>query len=66
MANENTVTIPVEEYFDLRQKANMNAYLLGELKRYEERFCRYDEKLFRLEDEVRRIADGNRKTADLL
>ena len=58
MANENTVTIPIEEYFDLRQKAEMNAYLLGELVRYEERFSLFDDRLFRLEDEVRRLKDG--------
>ena len=58
MANENTVTIPVEEYFDLRQKAEMNAYLLGEIRKYDERFILFDEKLFRLEDEVRRLKDG--------
>lgn len=58
MANENTVTIPIEEYFDLRQKADMNAYLLGELVKYEDRFRLFDDRLFRLEDEVRRMKDG--------
>ena len=58
MANENTVTISVDEYFDLRQKAEMNTYLLGELTKYEERFRLFDDKLFRLEDEVRRMQDG--------
>ncbi len=59
MATENTVTIPIEEYFDLRQKADMNAYLLGELVKYDERFRLFDDRLFRLEDEVRRMKDGN-------
>lgn len=59
MANENTVTIPIEEYFDLRQKADMNAYLLGELVKYEDRFRLFDDRLFRLEDEVRRMKDDN-------
>jgi hypothetical protein len=59
MANENTVTINIEEYFELRKQSEMNAYLLGELVRYEERFRLFDERLFRLEDEVRRIKDGN-------
>lgn len=59
MANENTVTINIEEYFELRKQSEMNAYLLGELVRYDERFRVFDERLFRLEDEVRRIKDGN-------
>ena len=59
MASENAVTIPIEEYFELRKQSEMNAYLLGELVRYEERFRRYDDALFRLEDEVRRMKDGN-------
>lgn len=58
MATENTVTIPIEEYFELRKQSEMNAYLLGELVRFEERFRRYDEMLFRLEGEVRKMCDG--------
>lgn len=58
MANENTVTVPLEEYFDLRQKAEMNAFLLGQLHNIDLRFSRYDDALFRLEDEVRRLKDG--------
>ena len=59
MANENTVTINNKEYFELRKRSEMNAYLLGELVRYDERFRLFDDRLFRLEDEVRRIKDGN-------
>lgn len=58
MANENTVTIHIEEYFELRKQSEMNAYLLGELVRYEERFRLFDDRLFRLEDEIRRMKDG--------
>lgn len=58
MANENTVTIHIEEYFELRKQSEMNAYLLGELVRYEERFRLFDDRLFRMEDEVRRMKDG--------
>lgn len=59
MTTENTVTIPLEEYFDLRQKAEMNTYLMGEFRRYDERFNRYDDMLFRLEDEIRGLKHGN-------
>ena len=58
MANENTVTILLEEYFELRKQSEMNAYLLGELVRYEERFRLFDDRLFRLEDEMRMLKDG--------
>ncbi len=59
MVNENTVTIPIEEYFDLRQKAEMNAFLMGQLHNIDRRFDKYDDILFRLEDEVRGLKDGN-------
>lgn len=58
MANENTVTIPIDEYFDLRQKADMNAFLMGQLQDVEKRFFQYDNELFRLNDEIRRLKDG--------
>lgn len=58
MANENTVTIPIDEYFDLRQKADMNAFLMGQLQNIEKRFFQYDNELFRLNDEIRRLKDG--------
>ena len=61
MATENTVTIPIDEYFELRKQSEMNAYLLGELVRYEERFRLYDDRLFRMEDEIRRITDDSKK-----
>lgn len=38
MADTNTVTIQLEEYFDLRQKAEMNGFLMTELGRIEARF----------------------------
>lgn len=57
MANENTVTIPLDEYFDLRQKADMNAFLMGQLQNIDQRFYKYDNELFRLEDEIRRLKD---------
>lgn len=59
MTTENTVTISLEEYFNLRKQSEMNTYLMGEFRRYDERFNRYDDMLFRLEDEVRRLKDGN-------
>ena len=59
MATENTVTISVDEYFDLRKKADMNAFLIGQLQNIDMRFSKFDAELFRLEDEIRRLKHGN-------
>lgn len=58
MANENTVTIPLDEYFDLRQKAEMNAFLMNELGRIEGRFVRIERIFCDLQDEVSRMRNG--------
>lgn len=58
MATENTVTISIDEYFDLRQKAYMNDFLIGELNRIQERFNQYDRMHCELAEEVRKLKDG--------
>ena len=55
MANETMVTIPLEEYMDLRRKAEENLYLATQLGQFEQRLNNFDEKLWKLE---RRIEDG--------
>lgn len=40
MPEANMVTITLEEYFDLRQKAEMNGYLMNELGRMEVVYCK--------------------------
>lgn len=52
MDNTNTVTIPIEEYFDLREKANMNTYLLREFSNIESRFTRLDERIWEIERKI--------------
>ena len=59
MATENTVTIPLDEYFYLRQKAEINAFLMNELGRFESRFISLEKIVFDCENEVRRMRDGN-------
>lgn len=49
MPEINTVTITLEEYFELRQKAEMNAFLMNELGRMEARFQEVDRRLYELE-----------------
>lgn len=41
--------IALEEYFDLRQKAEMNGWLMGELGRIQERWNELDRRLFECE-----------------
>ena len=49
MPEINTVTITLEEYMDLRQKAEMNGFLMNELGRMEARFQEIDRRLYDLE-----------------
>lgn len=62
MANEATVTIPLEEYIELRRKAEENLYLATQLGNFERRQWDFDtrlgefnEKLFDFE---RKLKDG--------
>ena len=52
MADTNTVTITLEEYMDLREKANMNGFLMNELGRNEARFQEIERRLYELERKV--------------
>lgn len=58
MANENMVTIPLDEYFDLRQKAEINSFLMNELGKMECRFQSLERIVFDCENAVRRMQDG--------
>lgn len=53
MANENVVTIPLEEYIELRRKADENFYLADRLGQFEQRLHNFDERLWKLEMEVK-------------
>lgn len=44
-----TVTITVDEYFDLRQKAEANLYLMTELARFEQRCNDLERRLWKIE-----------------
>lgn len=49
MDETNTVTITLKEYFDLREKAEMNGFLMKELGIMQERFNSIEERLWKLE-----------------
>ena len=51
-----TVTITVDEYFDLRQKAEANAYLVRELGSLEQRCNDLDRRLWEIERKMNNIA----------
>lgn len=48
--NVATVTITVEEYFDLRMRAQQNQYLTDTLMRIEGNFAQLDNRVFRVEN----------------
>ena len=53
MANEATVTIPLEEYIDLRRRADENLYLAERLGQFEQRLWNMETKVLDLEMVVR-------------
>ena len=53
MANETTVTIPLEEYIDLRKKAEENLYLATQLGAFEQKLWNLEGKVLDLERMVR-------------
>ena len=48
-----TINISIDEYFDLRTKANMNDLLMGDLGRLEGRFYDFERRLFDLEQKLK-------------
>lgn len=52
MADTNTVTITLEEYMDLREKANMNGFLMNELGKTQRDFQDIYSRLCKLEMKV--------------
>lgn len=52
MANENMVTIPLEEYMDLRRKAEENLYLATQLGAFDQRLRVHDSRLRDIERKI--------------
>ena len=53
MANEATVTISLEEYIELRRRADENFYLADRLGQFEQRLWNCEKKVLDLEGMVR-------------
>ena len=49
MANEATVTIPLEEYIELRRRADENLYLATQLGSFENKLWQMENRLMDLE-----------------
>lgn len=54
MSDTNTVTITLDEYFDLRQKAEMNSFLMTELGRIQNKLHELEDRVWSCEDIVKR------------
>lgn len=52
MSENNTVTITIDEYFELRTKAEINSMLMKELGEIRGAFCDIDRRICELSNEV--------------
>ncbi len=55
MPEMNTVTIPLEEYIDLRRKAEENLYLATKLGAFEDKLYTLADQVRHLEQEMQRL-----------
>lgn len=61
MGETNTVTISVEEYFELRQKAEMHMTMIREIAAFENKLDLLDGRVFKLcGDFERHIQEGHK------
>ncbi len=58
--NINTISIPVDEYFDLMTKAETNIYLMERLGEFRERFYQLDCKVAYLENKIKQMEGENK------
>lgn len=55
MGEVNTVTIPIEEYFELRQKAEMHMAMVREIAFFENRLNEFDKRIYEVTDAFERL-----------
>ena len=61
MGETNTVTISVEEYFELRQKAEMHMTMIREIGAFENRMDLLESRVFKLGGDLERhIQEGHK------
>lgn len=61
MIEQNTVTISVDEYFELRQKAEMNMTVIREIASFESRLTELGNKLFEFDNRLYELQREVRK-----
>lgn len=61
MNEQNTVTISVNEYFELRQKAEMNMTVIREIANFENRMTEFGNKLFEFDNRLYELQREVRK-----
>lgn len=59
MSEANTVTISVDEYFELRQKAEMNMTMIREIAAFEARLQQFSDEMFKINDKLYEIEKRN-------
>ena len=59
MDTGNYVTIPIDEYFELRQKAEMNMTMIREIAAFEERLNQFSNRMFEFDNRVNEIERRN-------
>ena len=60
MTEVNAVTIPIEEYFELRQKAEMHMTMIREIAGFEARLNEFNGRLFEFDNEISRLKRENK------
>ena len=58
--SESTITISAEEYMDLREKAQINSFMLSLVRENENRFARIESELYRLQEEINEVRKHDR------
>ena len=56
MAEMNTVTIPLEEYIQLRRQADENFYIADRLGQFEQRLSNFEDDVWKLEKRIEDVA----------
>ena len=54
-----TVTIPIDEYFNLRQKAEMNSLIIERIGRMENHLMDIERRLYKLENKQKKNGNNN-------
>lgn len=57
----NTVNIPIDEYFELKTKAEMNGFLINQMGQIEGRYFDLDRRILEIEFKLKGVLKDERK-----